>query len=173
MKSKKREIELLLTFLTIFIISITSCSDNISTTNEIINNLLAFEDLNKSLQLSDQSPFCGVAHDNFCIGIQNTSKDYIDFPVDWGVKIFIKKSNSSDWIEIKNDVKYHPSNNGTNPYLNPKSNTIDQNIIVIHPIIPNSNNISTIRIIVEGNAHSTNSGTNHPAAAYIDISVKP
>lgn len=161
----------IITGLIILTLTVTSCERSSNQTNNIsIDDLFSVEDINNSIILTDITNISGGSSGEYWIDIKNVSKDYINFPVDWGVKIFIKQLNSEDWIEIKNSVAYS-TYNGENPRLHPMNDILDRNVIWISPVIPKDNKSVSIRVFVEGRVELSNSDVYHPVVGWIDIAL--
>ncbi len=157
------------------IFGISACSQKqISTTNSNFNKLMVANDLNHSIKVSylEFMKTGGEKYD-LPIGVQNQSESIIDFPVDYGIKIFIKRSESTDWLEIKDDVTSYPSSEGSNPYLSPKGSDSAKGAFMIHPAITNLDEPATIRVFVEGMIQSDNLNEAHQVVAYVDILLSP
>jgi hypothetical protein len=136
------------------------------------DDLMAIEDMNETIRLSDL-PFMteGMDSNLMAIGLRNYSDGRVEFPVNWGVRIFINNGIQSGWTEIKNDMTY-TTIQGVNPILSAKGSNLAQTIVNIIPVLPNPGQPVTIRVFVTGNVLSFISTPGKLVGAYVDIFVQ-
>jgi hypothetical protein len=127
-----------------------------------------FKDVNRCIRLSLFPPATEKLRQNYSINllIENTSETLIEFPIDWGEKIYQYRESDASWQEVKNRVTYA----GKAITLSPKGDDEGLSSFQISaiPTITQGEN-QKIRIIVSGNTVPDNK----PVLAYIDLILQP
>ncbi len=139
-----------------------------------INDLMAIEDMNVSIQLS-YHPYMTEQSEGkiYNLRLRNYSDNRVEFPVNYGVRMFITTGVQERWAEIKNDMNYYAPTQGGNPILAVKGSDIPFIGISTIPVIPNHSEPVTLRIFVTGNVLSFISTPGKLVGAYVDITVQP
>jgi hypothetical protein len=101
--------------------------------------------------------------DHLGLVLENYSGKVIDFPEDYGVKIYIEKDGQ--WLPVENDILY-PS--GEKQVLPKEQLQFGGIMVVVNPAV-NGNQPVTVRVVVTGNISSEN----QPVGAYTDIILQP
>ncbi len=138
-----------------------------------INDFLAIQDMNNTIQISDfPSDNSGIDKNQLSIELINRSHSHVKFPIDWGVKIYTYQGYSKQWIEIKNLMSYTSYNNNY-PKLDPTNdaNIGSKTLIDIIPDLPDNNLPITIRVFVTGRVLKKFSLPGEYVAAYVDIAI--
>ncbi len=163
----------ILLMFSVFVLTVSGCSVSSKKTNDTFENYMNIDDLNNSIKIKYLDFVTGPNPDDLELAIYNNSNYRINFPVDWGIKIFMNQENSSDWLELANGMNYLPTYTGENPVLTPKGSELAQSSFGISPDIPNDEKSVKIRVFVLGRIGSDNSLSNSPVAAYTDIILDP
>jgi hypothetical protein len=138
------------------------------------DDLMAIEDMNETIRLS-YHPYMTEQSEGkiYNLRLRNYSDSRVEFPVNYGVRMFITTGVQERWVEIKNDMNYYAPTQGGNPILAVKGSDIPFMGISTIPVIPNHSEPVTLRIIVTGNVLSFISTPGKLVGAYVDIIVQP
>jgi hypothetical protein len=106
--------------------------------------------------------------DGVALNVDNISTEPVSFQYDFGAKIFVLQDKK--WVEIPNLMKYpegdlllYPSQGG--PFMQGEAD--------VDPILSDTNQPVTIRIVLIGNIYRDGQITNDQTAAFIDVDLKP
>jgi hypothetical protein len=136
-----------------------------------INDLMAIEDMNDTILLS-YLPYMTEQSGGKMYELRNYSDSRVEFPEDFGVRIFMKPGIQERWVEIKNDMTYSTMQGG-NLILAAKGSDLARRIVDINPVLPNTGEPVTIRVFVTGKVLSFLSVPGRLVAAYVDFTVQP
>src|SRR4030042_5462984 len=100
--------------LSLLILFISGCSnEQTPESNTTFDELMAIDDINNTIKISYLDFMSeGLDANNLYIGLQNYSTKRLEFPVNWGVRIFMDQVNQEGWIEVENEGTYLPSIEG-------------------------------------------------------------
>lgn len=157
------------------LILISSCNSAQSETEKekSFNNLLSNVEMNQDLRLEwneDKPGNSTKLGSTISFYLYNLSAGTIQFPYDFGSKMFYFDSEMERWIEVENTIN---SLNMENIILPPKSEDFP-GVGIVH-FIPKEVDIDyplQIRFIVIG-TKQVNTAQNESIGAFIDIKIKP
>lgn len=102
------------------------------------------------------------------INVDNFSTDKIAFGYDYGARIF--KLEDQKWIEIPNLEKYPE---GYFILMPSQGNPLKQGAASVFPVLNDSKEAVTLRIVLIGNIYRDDQITDEQTAGYIDVRLTP
>lgn len=156
---------------------VISCSSiGLSNKDELFKKIITLKDMNSTIRF--QKPDSRVntfkIEDEVFLILENLSGDFIEFPSNYGVRIFT--FDQGEWKELTNGAGYFPqpgsSPGNTGPRITPKGQE-DPNLlgVPLFPVIGGNMEKITIRVVIIGNIMKTDVPTSQEAGAYVDVTL--
>jgi hypothetical protein len=107
--------------------------------------------------------------DEVAVVVENLTESQIIFPEDYGIKIFTFSKSEKKWLLVENGMGYPE---GETVLLPKKQQLFGGILIVFYPIIDDSDQLTTIRVVVVGTIQDSKMDSEN-VGAYIDITLNP
>jgi hypothetical protein len=164
-----RKLNICLT-LSVFALLLVSCHKNNTEKEKSFREIFVSIEMNKQIQLlpPDDEPTY-KAGNMIHLFLDNKSDNEIQFPNDFGIRIFYYSSAENTWIEIQNLVNYHPDEDivmSPNNIIIPSSE-----FITVNPALSQSDDINEIRVVVIGSIKNEGESYTRQVGSFIDIDV--
>ncbi len=154
------------------LVLLSACqSDNSLDKDAAFLSLLGVSNVNQSVSLTSQDFLNdGKIGGYIDLGIENLSNQEVEFPYDYGTRLFVYQEHEGEWIEIENKITYFAS---TNPTLTPKGSGLYVGSVSVKPDIQNEGQPVTVRVVVVGETLAADGVKDEQVAAYVDVTLQP